>query len=136
MTNEETVKSLKTLRQSINGVFDYNSRKQCAALDMAIKVLEQQPCDDCVSRKYIEPIVEELENICINGDEYILSLLSKIKNAPPVTPTRPKGKWINNNNDDAGEGYFICTNCKNDVYDVTAFCPNCGSDMRESEDSK
>ena len=54
---------------------------------------EQQPCEDCISRAYIESIVEELENICINGDEHILSLLSDIKNAPPVAPL-PKGKWV------------------------------------------
>lgn len=53
-----------------------------------------QPCEDCISREYIEPIVEELENICINGDEHILSLLSNIKNAPPVTPQPKVGKWI------------------------------------------
>ena len=49
-----------------------------------------EPCEDCVSRTYIESIVEELENICMNGDEHILSLLSDIKNAPPVTPTIPE----------------------------------------------
>lgn len=50
------------------------------------RILETQPCEDCVSRAYIEPIVEELENICIYADEYILSLLASIKNAPSVTP--------------------------------------------------
>ena len=48
---------------------------------------KQQPCGDAVSRAYIESIVEELENICMNGDEHILSLLSNIKNAPSVTPS-------------------------------------------------
>ena len=48
----------------------------------------------------------------------------------------PEGKWIINNNDDAGEGYYICSNCKNDVYDITDFCPNCGADMRERVDKE
>ena len=52
----------------------------------------QEPCEDAISRAYIEPIIEELENICINGDEYILNLLADIKNAPPVT--QKSGKWI------------------------------------------
>lgn len=51
---------------------------------------QQQPCEDCISRAYIESVVEELENICINGDEYILSLLSNIKNAPSVTPQQTR----------------------------------------------
>lgn len=42
--------------------------------------------EDCISRAYIEPIIEELENICVNGDEHILNLLADVKNAPPVTP--------------------------------------------------
>ena len=46
------------------------------------------------------------------------------------------GKWIINNNDDAGEGFYICSNCKNDVYDITDFCPNCGADMRERADKE
>lgn len=50
------------------------------------RLKEQEPCEDCISRAYIEPIVEELENICINEDEHILSLLSNIKNAPSITP--------------------------------------------------
>lgn len=42
VTNDEAIKSLNTLRESINGVFDYNCRNQCTALDKAIKALEQQ----------------------------------------------------------------------------------------------
>lgn len=53
---------------------------------------EIEPSEDCISRAYIESIVEELENICINGDDYILSLLSNIKNAPSVTPQQTR--WI------------------------------------------
>lgn len=53
---------------------------------------EIEPSEDCISRAYIEPIIEELENICVNGDEYILSLLSNIKNAPSVTPQQTR--WV------------------------------------------
>lgn len=44
------------------------------------------PCGDTISRAYIEPIIEELENICVDGDEHVLDLLADVKNAPPVTP--------------------------------------------------
>lgn len=43
MTREEAIKSLNTLRESINGVFDYNCRSQCTALGMAIEALKQEP---------------------------------------------------------------------------------------------
>lgn len=51
--------------------------------------VKQESCGDVISKAYIEPIIEELENICVNGDEHILDLLADIKNAPPVTP-QPK----------------------------------------------
>lgn len=52
-------------------------------------LIGEEPCEDAISRAYIEPIIEELENICVNGDEHILDLLAIIKNAPSVTP-QPK----------------------------------------------
>lgn len=105
-------------------------------------------CEDAVSRAYIEPIVEELENICINGDEHILSLLSDIKNAPPVTPTRHHGYWeetvvlpraydIMGNKTWASQ--MRCNKCEFATFAVEGkfsqynFCPNCGADMREEK---
>ena len=60
----------------------------------AIKILEQENCEDAISRAYVEPIVEEIENICANGDDYILNLLADIKNALPVTPQQKTEHWI------------------------------------------
>lgn len=37
------------------------------------------------------------------------------------------GHWVMNPSEVAGDGYYICSNCNNDVYDATDFCPNCGS---------
>lgn len=116
-----------------------------------------QPSEDCISREYIEPIVEELENICINGDEQVLSMLADIKNAPPVIPKytdeeidkaqaveqayvdkmvelavegtkRPKGKWIEIEID-AGEFIYKCSKCGMRVVNPYKYCPNCGAEM-------
>lgn len=99
----------------------------------AIELLEQEPCDDCISRVYIEPIVEELENICVNGDEHILDLLADIKNAPPVTPQPKMGRWIAHPKDIYA--HLVCDKClSNAPYDCrTNYCPNCGAKMTESE---
>jgi len=101
--------------------------------------------NDLISREYVENIVEELENICINGDEYILELLSKIKNAPPVTPQ--SGHWVEEKIS-AGARKVFCSECgcsppfehvnTGDVYSAsgygvinkTKFCPNCGAKMK------
>ena len=44
------------------------------------------------------------------------------------------GHWVMNPSEVAGDGYYICSNCNNDVYDATDFCPNCGADMRGEQD--
>ena len=47
---------------------------------------------------------------------------------------RKKGKWLQNKDDSAGCGYFICSECKRDFYDTWNFCPECGADMRGESD--
>ncbi len=88
-----------------------------------------QPCEGCISRAYIEPIIEELENICVNGDEHVLDLLADIKNAPSVTPQQKVGRWIYV---DKAKEHARCSKC--DYGDVDLFdgkphnyCPNCGA---------
>lgn len=78
-----------------------------------------------------EPIIEELENICMNN-EYVLELLAELKNQPTVDaePVR-RGKWI-----EIGSGFnyhFECSECGwKDGYpfnDRHKYCPNCGAKM-------
>ncbi len=141
MMNEEAIKSLNTLRESINGVFDYNCRNQCTALDMAIKALEQQPCEDCVSRESVIRLVEQYPNIIGNRCS---GLISDIKHLPSVIPKytdeeidkiqeieqayvdkmvelaveeskRPKGKWIEIQSGDKDfPESIVCSRCKNE----------------------
>lgn len=53
------------------------------------RILEQEPCEDCVSRQYI---IEKLNEM--NGTAESDRLFEIVENAPSVTPTRKKGKWI------------------------------------------
>ena len=65
-----------------------------------------------------------------------------IRTLPSVTPIRPKGHWIEQNDD--YYDWYECSECGygsegemqyNSEYDVrTNFCPNCGADMREVEE--
>ena len=133
MTNEEAIEQINIIK-SFTG-FDENNQmviRLHKAFDKAVKLLKSQPCEDCISRAYIEPIVEELENICINGDEQVLSMLADIKNAPSVTPKRPHGHW-----EVVGKEKSKCDKCGATVIILTPdieteanFCPNCGADMR------
>lgn len=87
---------------------------------------------DAISRAYIEPIIEELENICVNADEYILNLLADIKNAPSVQPSR-KGQWIREV-DFGNVPYYVCSECGVESVADTNFCFECGADMRGDTD--
>lgn len=49
-----------------------------------------------------------------------------IQNGTPL----PKGHW-----EDCSNGW-MCSNCNRDVSNESNFCPNCGADMRESEEGE
>ncbi len=73
--------------------------------------VKPQPCEDCISRAYIGPIIEELENICVNGDEHVLDLLADIKNAPSATPQQKMGNWIESKGYDDIDHFYVCSEC-------------------------
>jgi hypothetical protein len=72
------------------------------ALDLAIKVLEQQPCEDCISRKAVNTLIDELaraisdercfvsKGVVPRGRETSL-IMRDILDLPSVTP---KAEWI------------------------------------------
>ena len=170
MTNEQAKKMLKAksecLKRETNGTdFDCNNRncddcslcyeqgnigEQKEALEMAIKALEQEPCEDAVSRASVFEILGNLMSIPydldrpINKDD-VSESMDAIRVLPSVTPA-PK-KCHNENHDYAECDQFVCSNCgielqdwhrverDEDDGDVTyheyefKFCPNCGASM-------
>lgn len=118
------------------------------ALDMAIKSLEQEPCEDCVSREAVQDKAYaygyglEPEGYCVD--------VANIQSLPSVTPTR---KAHNNNEDYAECDQFVCSNCGVELQDwhrverdeddgeisyheyIFKYCPNCGAKI-ESEDKE
>lgn len=69
-------------REALNAITMAEVRWQAVDNVNKLPSVTPQPCGDTISRAYIEPIIEELENICVKGDEHILDLLADIKNAP------------------------------------------------------
>lgn len=76
MTNEQAIKVLNTYYRGE----DNDDREFCDAIDMAIKALEQQPSDDCVSREQAK--IDVIPN-SLYTSEQVIALLD---NVPPVTP--------------------------------------------------
>ena len=103
MTNEEARKILDS-----SFVWQKMVDEECQALGMAIKALEQQPCEDLISRQAVEEMIKselpERGMWEIYGDkvneavcEVCIDLMQKLSDLPPVTP-QPKTvegfQWI------------------------------------------
>ena len=124
-----------------------NMGEQIEALDMAIKSLEAEPCEDCISREAVIQIIENKLNPCT--DMFKCLEMSEIKedveHLPSVTPTRPKSKWIEVSicNCHATLKCSVCDRVIEPTFtfgeysyeDIIKFYPycHCGADMRGDE---
>jgi hypothetical protein len=133
-----TRKAIKTLKENLCGLCAYGSQnmescdiRSCDNRD-AIKVLEQEPCEDAISRE------DAMFLILHYGNEIRHEAMDDIKASmiklPSVTHARPKGHWIREFNDIEGEVRFTCSNCRKHQLFETDFCYHCGSDNRKEEE--
>ena len=83
MTNEEAIKLLNDITSYCDFTDEYgdmiNSDSYYEALDLAIKALEQQPCEDCISR-------EDAIRIASINSMPVNECVRLIKELPSVTP--------------------------------------------------
>lgn len=80
MTNEEAIKQLKKCKSFHNGSYG-------TAIDLAIKALEQEPCDDYISRKDVMAIIEWAYDECkIDGYTDYCEIRDMVKELPSVKP--------------------------------------------------
>ena len=86
MTREEAIDIIKCLA--------WHTRPDEEDVEQAIKVLEQQPCDDYISR-------QEVIN-CVTSNEFRYKIVEDIKALPSVTPKEKTGH---------------CKDCKHFEYD-------------------
>lgn len=100
MTKEQAIEVLHELDGSL-----YETQQ--VALDMAIKALEQQPSEDCVSRKELYNHCFDATIIGKSGKSITRGILleDEIDGLPPVTPT-----------------HGTCKDCKYLLKDISSFC--------------
>lgn len=144
MTREEAIEDIRdNIKPVVGGI----------SLDMAIKALEKQPCEDCISREAVEEMIKaempergmweiegdkEKETVC----EVCVDLMQKLSDLPSVSPKPKTGHWINlENTKYKGQvlpfwGRYECSKCGGHGDGTSNYCPNCGANMRESEDKE
>ena len=110
---------------------------------MAIKALEQESCEDAISRQaVIEAIDKWAKNmhvlIALPGNE-VTPLFYNMRELPSVNPTKT-GHWIMTSDYYTGAygsiDYVECSCCHEYSLEEGNFCPNCGAKMIESQESE
>ena len=127
MTREEAIEFLRSpIKCSDKG----DERDLREAMDMAIKSLKQEPCDDCISRHAVlYTIFGSRSNFYNEFDQGFFA--DKIRALPPVTPAEKVGHWIY---DDDCREHGHCSECGYGSVDLIDgkphnYCSNCGIRM-------
>lgn len=160
MTNEEMIKDLGRIMDLLDMHIDLNQSLNITQMEFAylrlkciVKALEQQPCEDAISREAVEEMIKaempergmwEIEGDTVKNTvcEVCVDLMQELSKLPSVTSQPKTGHWIIDIKD---EDYCICSECKHrfdvdhlkfswDIYAFPPHCPNCGAKMTESEE--
>lgn len=84
--------------------------------------------------KQIDPTHPPEDNAIPPMEDIIVSTLMTIEEQPTIEPPRMRGRW--EYLDYGGVGNYHCTACRRICIGDYDFCPNCGADMRESQDEQ
>ena len=126
-----------TDKEIIDGLYEIKNwkcdgdAKMHSIIRGAINLLEQQPCEDCISRQAaINTVVFE----CGEWAGLAKEISKQLQQLPPVTPQPKTGHWITTRTF-MHDGEFYCDKCKcdspnNEKWD---YCPNCGARMEVEE---
>lgn len=136
MTREEAISIMNVIIHMLEPQYDTDRIED--AVDMAIKALEQEPCDDAVSRQiisdYVESHIQEINtgygDLNKHTNEILRMIVNYIEKMEPVTPQPKMGHWSHDGSH--WKNRFICSECNYKLFDEpTNYCPNCGAKMSE-----
>ena len=135
MTREEAIELLEKEKAYMLG---HGGDTQANALDIAIKALEQEPCEDAIDRaEAMTEIMMFAGNVKSDEEDIYIKVsdaVQLLRELPPVTPTRKKGKWIDGHCSECGcdvPAYIIDWKWTKDM--DAKYCPNCGAEMEGEE---
>lgn len=114
----------------------YSENEIRESLDMAIKALEQEPCEDAVNRSQALKELEESAKYHANDSREEMLL----RRDRDIIKVRPKGHWIMTSDylttAYGSVDYVKCSCCGEDSLEEGNYCPNCGAKMLESQESE
>lgn len=147
MTREEAIKRLKCwLSNGTEGMTSDRAgyiegwfvNADVKAFQMAIQALEQEPCENAISRQAVLEYIEGSEAELGHSSENEL-VCQDIKELPPVTSKPKMGRWIDEGFYAEGhsEHAYRCSECDEHYIGYVGefkHCPNCGAKMQEVEE--
>ena len=115
------------------------------ALQMAIEVLEQESCEDAISRQTVLAILKDKWNMFSDANDAMQESIDTIEALPSGAPQPKIGHWIAQpSNKEQGERDFIwwkCSECGHVIFSESdrdrkefhAYCGRCGAKMKDEE---
>lgn len=145
MTREQAIKILNKEREYMK---NHAGESQVEAFTMAIKALEQEPCEDAISRQAVLKTLDDMNNV-LDVDRTVANYKELLKECyevlPPVNPQEPKtGHWIKEKSVYGWDGKsYQCSKCCRSIHlDLEVedlndypFC-HCGAKMVEPQESE
>jgi ribosomal protein S27E len=149
MTNEEAREQIDNLRAHCSDMArstftggEVLWAKDVEALAQTIKALEQEPCEDCISRQAVMNALCDGCELFKNGEQTCRSKCEEyhfLATLPPVTPQPKTGHWIRFKEFENGYYHIKCSECGqywsiDGHAKIFRYCFNCGAKMEEVEE--
>ena len=87
MTRKEAIERIKIILEECienEDAVSYVTSYDADALDMAIKALKQEPCEDCISRQAAIDVADAVWSV--TGDKNVAKVWDQIKDLPSAQP--------------------------------------------------
>ncbi|SDB15123.1 hypothetical protein [Eubacterium oxidoreducens] len=137
MTREQARRKIDSLDFYLQNHTDDYGEESHTAMMMAIKALEQEPCEDAVNRAEVIRAFDKWIKSREDFAEHPVWFARDIVSMPSVTPVRKKGEWLRMSDlSEQEDDRYRCSRCGNvihykdkmNLYTFNSWCGRCGSD--------
>lgn len=156
MTREEIINGLKSVKEELHKILTNPYAGVYQTIDEVIKALEQEPCEDCISRSELLKALDtwdkfgyrcaKFEKLDSVTEKYFVPYIhyddvkKAIKGMSSIQPKPKTGRWIYNKE----IGSPVCSECGGiclclDYYYgplESNYCPTCGAKMVKPQESE